>query len=331
MDDKKMLDSYKLILYEKSSKIDFETFLKQIPKNYIGNIFKEKEHDTIGRSGGSPTWFSSYYFEDNNIVNRRVAIHKDYDYDEPMAAYAEKLWSILGKDILNKSCRVPDIDIVYSEDKNHPETISYRVLDNDIEDLTLMSIVLDIKFEQERKKMRDHCQIEELLDCIKLFVNNEDNYKEIEENVIHAILLDCMSNNSDRHPNNWGIVRNKLTNKYELALFDHSNSFRNLIIDCIGMGNAIWSPTYLKIDKNYRNNKYILGDMGKEITKYIQKSYPQYFNGFVNNLNEGLPKFISQINSERILQKEIKKIISILQLKQKYLNSIKERGEIDDE
>ena len=77
-------------------------------------IFREVQRDTVGKSGASPTWGYVYYNINGKMKFKGIALNKEYDYDCPMAAYGEKVWSIFGKAILGESVRVPQIEIVES-------------------------------------------------------------------------------------------------------------------------------------------------------------------------------------------------------------------------
>lgn len=78
-------------------------------------LFRELQRDTIGKSGSSPTWGYVYSNEDGNLKFKGIALRKEYEDDFPLAAYSEKTWSILGKQLLGDSVRVADIDVVESK------------------------------------------------------------------------------------------------------------------------------------------------------------------------------------------------------------------------
>ena len=88
------------------------TIIKQTPE-YESDIFRDEiktdmvfmevQRDTIGKSGACPTWG---YVYNNKGVFKGTALHKEYDYDYPMAAYGEKAWSIFGREVLGESVRV---------------------------------------------------------------------------------------------------------------------------------------------------------------------------------------------------------------------------------
>ncbi len=342
-------ESYLLCFYRKSDNRTFTEFLETLPNGYKGMVFREVEKDTVGKSGSNPTWVSSYYydsktsyynenelsFDEETKKSRRMALYKEYDYDEPMAAYAEKIWSLLGKNILPR-CRVPDIDVVYKSEKakDLAETISYRVLDRDTEELILMSVVLDFKYASEKNKMRNYCRIEEILECIKQgrYYTDESNYLQIEEDIIHTALLDCISNNGDRHPKNWGIVMNKMTGEYSVALFDHSNSFRNVISPQVGMRGSNWCTIYFRLDEKYKERNLLCGESGDKMIQYLYSKYPQYVNSFMKNFESGYPNFTEEINRIQMFKDggvKVDSIIKDIKNKANYIHRVlDERGEI---
>ena len=92
-------------------------------------VFREIQKDTIGKSGASPTWGYTYYNEKGKMKFKGIALHKEYDYDYPLSAYGEKVWSIFGKELLNESVKVPNIEIV-SNNLGQDEIISYILFYN---------------------------------------------------------------------------------------------------------------------------------------------------------------------------------------------------------
>lgn len=260
-------------------------------------VFKEIQKDTIGRSGSSPTWGAVYENKDGNLNFKAIGLYKEYDYDIPDAAYGEKIWSILGKKIL-KNVRVPNIDVV-EERKGDACCISYRLLNNDTEDMIHIRDILYHHYEREElKKKRDLFQIDDILKCVKTQVPDEENYKEIEKAMIQTILLDCVTNNADRHSNNWAIIRNKATNKYELAAYDHSSSLVDLLNDKRYHTAKGWVGSYIIIDERYR--KIGLGNPGDVLIEYISKKFPEYYEEFTNNYVSNLDEALEEIKNSNL-------------------------------
>ena len=114
-------------------------------------VFREVQRDTVGRSGGSPTWGYVYINVNGKMKFKGTALHKEYDYDYPMAAYGEKTWSISGREVLGESVRVPYIELV-EQRPGQAEILSYRVMDNDTEDMIHIKDILFKKFQREEIK-----------------------------------------------------------------------------------------------------------------------------------------------------------------------------------
>lgn len=245
-------------------------------------IFKQILRDTMGNSGSNPVWGHVYDNESEKLTYRGIGLYKEFDYDFPKGADAEKVWSIIGKKVLPQ-VRVPDIDIV-AENKNERGIISYRVLNNDTEDLIHMTDVLYNKFQREElKEQRDLQNLEDFLECLKIQIKDPENYKQIEKAFIQTILLDSITNNRDRHANNWALVRNKTTNKYELALYDHAVSFIDMFEEKKHLTIDGWVGSYIITDENRR--KKDLGDIGKNLVNYIFENYREYFDDFYKNFD----------------------------------------------
>lgn len=291
-------------------------------------LFKEVQRDTVGRSGSSPTWGYVYENKDSKLELKGIALHKEYDYDYPMSAYGEKAWSIFGKEILGESVRVPEIDIV-EQSPGYKEIISYRLMDNDKEDMTHIKDTLFNKFERDEiKAKKDIYTIDELLECVKLEINDEENYKKVEKDIIQVLLLDAVTNNGDRHALNWGLVRDEKTNKHTLAVFDHASAFIDMFEDKSHFLVDGWSSTYVTVGND--KGKHYLGSDGKKVTEYICKEFPEYFDEFVDKFNEKLPEILEQIKQEKMKIDYFRFDLKI-RGKRKYLNKLRSRGELEYE
>ncbi len=200
-------------------------------KKYDADIvFKCIQADLIGNSGSNPTWGQVYEYdeEEGYLKYKGNGLYKEIDYDYPNNAYSEKLFSIIGQRVL-PGVRVPNIDVVQGPYSGHG-IISHILLDNDKEDLIHVRDLLFNKYDRtEVLKRRSVFTIDDILESIKMQVPDEANYKKLEKHIIQTMLLDAVTNNSDRHPNNWALIRNKKTNQYDLAVFDDSAAFIGII------------------------------------------------------------------------------------------------------
>ena len=290
-------------------------------------VFKEIQRDTIGKSSANPTWGEVYEDEDGKKIYKGIGLYKEYDYDIPQAACSEKVWSILGKNILT-DIRVPNIDVV-EEQKGDYGAISYRLLDNDTEDLIHIRDILFHKFEREDlKKKRDMFQIGDILECINKQVNNPENYKKIEKNVIQTLLLDSITNNGDRHSNNWALIRNKKTNKYELAVYDHASSFVDMFKEKKHFTVRGWVGSYIVTDE--RQRRCGIGASGEELIRYISANYREHFEDFCIQFDANLDKSIDEI-SKLGLPIDIVRLKNKLNERRRFLKSLTktEKGEVE--
>ena len=137
-----IFDKKEFYLYRKHEETPFDEFVENIPKDFSGIIFKTIDSDTIGRSNGNPRWGNVFEYSNGKIAEKGIAIYKEPDYDVIDGAYAEKLWSVLGKLVL-PNCRIPDIDIIndkrYSEG---PGVLSYSIVDKQKEDMVDIRTIL---------------------------------------------------------------------------------------------------------------------------------------------------------------------------------------------
>lgn len=314
---------YKFKKYSLNEQSDFQSFLGTLScDGYL--IFKELSRDTVGRSNSNPTWGYVYEYVDGELDFKGIGLHKEYDYDFPYAAYAEKVWSIIGQSVLN-NVRIPNISVV-EELPGFAEVISYRLMDNDKEDLIHMKDILFNKFlRNEIQEKKDIFDIQDILDCVKLQVKDKENYKIIEEAIMQALLLDSITNNGDRHTHNWALIRNKLTNYYDLALFDHSSSFVDMFQEQRHFTVNGWVSSYITFD-NKSKPKTALGESGNVIVNNIYKKYPKYFNNFITNFNKEFDNFCNQIYNEN-LDINMNFFLKRLKDKKNFLDKLQTKGE----
>ena len=270
---------------------------EKLKNENVDIIFKEIQKDTVGRSGARPVWGMLYYNEGGKLTKSGIALFKGYDYDMPIASYSEKIWSIIGNKVLLET-RVPKIDLV-DEGNKEIGVISHRVLNNDQEDLIHIRDVLFNKFERDDFKIRQNVfYIEDLLECIKIQINDSINYEKVKTQVIHTLLLDAITNNGDRHGNNWGLVRDKETNTYHLADFDHSSSFVDLANKKPSHTCRGWVSSYIRTTPEVK--KMMMGNCGDQIIDYISKNYKEDFNNFSQLFNQNLDDIIEEIKNENM-------------------------------
>ena len=289
-------------------------------------LFRELQRDTIGRSGSSPTWGYAYYNENGEPKFKGIALHKEYDYDFPHAAYGEKAWSIFGKELLGDTVRVPNIDVV-EERPGYEEIISYRLMNNDKEDMIHIKDTLFNKFERDEiKAKKDIFTIDEILECVKLQIGNEENYKKIERDMIRVLLLDAVTNNGDRHALNWALVRNEKTNEYTLAVFDHSSAFVDMFQNrAYVLGNG-WNSTYITVGND--RGRHTIGSDGKVVVEHISKQYPEYFEEFYNDFNDKLPSILNLIRQEN-MKIDFRRLTDKMGEKRRFLKKLRYREDFE--
>lgn len=302
-----IFDKKEFYLYRKHEETPFDEFVENIPKDFNGIIFKTIDSDTIGISNGNPRWGNVFEYSNGKIIEKGIAIYKEPDFDILDGAYAEKLWSILGKLVL-PNCRIPNIDII--NDKRYSEApgiLSYSIVNKQKEDMVDIRTILSYNgiTIEEMKQNDDRLYTEELLGYIKNFMGDGDNYKQIEENIVKTILLDCITNSFDRHPDNWALVSDSKTENYQLGLYDNAVSFVNIIDykpGVVTQGN--WGLGFIRVKTKRGTVSY----NSKDIVGYIHEKYPDYYKQFLEDLNINLDKFyaaIHQTKYENAIRKEL--------------------------
>lgn len=305
-----------------------EQWDKQTNTDDIDIVFRKIIKDSVGRSASNPTWGYVFNVRDGKLKLNidPEGLYKEEDYDAPNAPYAEKIFSIIGRSVL-KDTRVPKVDVV-ADTSGEKGLISYKLMNNDLEDMFHISDLMYYKYDREGlKEKKNIFTIEDILTCVKEQVTNKDNYKKIEKSMIHTILLDSVLNNGDRHNNNWALVRNKKTNIYELAAFDHSSSLVDMIEDQRFFAYNGWVSSYIMAQEN-NNIKIRKGSVGKDLIEYISKNYSEYFEEFVDIFNERKPAFMEEIKEEK-LPVNMLRLESKLNERNRYLNKIRSRGDVE--
>ena len=320
--DKKLIKTISII---KQNQENISTVFQDGVKTDM--LFRELQKDTVGRSGSSPTWGYVYFNQEGKLKFTGIALHKEYDYDFPYAAYGEKTWSIFGKELLGDTVRVPDIDIV-EEKKGYPEIISYRLMNNDREDMIHIKDTLFNKFERDEiRAKKDIFTIDEILECVKLQIENDENYKKIERDIIRVLLLDSITNNGDRHALNWALVRDEKTGEYSLAVFDHASAFVDMFERSYILGNG-WSTSYVTVGND--RGRHTIGSDGKVVVEYISQEYPEYFEEFCNNFEAKLPNIMELVRQEE-MKIDFRRLSDKIGEKKRFLRRLRNKGEIEYE
>ena len=260
--------------------------------------------DTVGTTFGA-----SWVYVFNEKHNKKVALYKPIDYDEPLGAYAELLYSHIAKLCFsNIRIRVPEINMVM--ENNNLGILSYSIVNSITEDLIHVDSLLFYKYERKELKTFFTLGVKDIFECIGHEVCNEENFIEIQKSVIFTILLDAFTNNVGRHGKNWGLVRNKVSDYYELAIFDNVKSFINMFGNRTGYKDKdLWVIEYNGIVSSSKL------ETGYEVCKFIKENYPDYFNEFISILKSVEKMFsedissISEIDTSRVstqLKKKIK-------------------------
>ncbi len=220
------------------------------------------------------------------------------------------------------------IDVV-EEEPNHDGIISYRLMDNDKEDMIHIRDTLFNKFEREEiKQKKDIFSLDEILECVKLQLSNSQNYEQVEKAIIYVLLLDSVTNNGDRHAFNWALVRNKKTNYYDLAVFDHSSTLIDMLKKDIFRKPMMWNGSYITVGED--KGKTNIGSNGEKLVNYIFKNYPEYFEGFSDIFEKRIPTIIEQLRKEN-MNIDVDVLYTKLREKNRFLHKLKSKGELEYE
>lgn len=194
------------------------------------------------------------------------------DYASFAASVHEKLFSELANCLLKGvEVRIPTIDIVQLDDDSEPRTLSYNVADDGAQ-LFLMENVLfsaEELIEAQRDSQQSRLSIEQFLERVREFiklnikmqVQNEpfrdaretlvdkierktnEQYANVEKEILTVLLMDSILNNADRHGCNWALVLDKDGN-WHVAIWDHETSMLGLACTELSRPSICWGKNW---------------------------------------------------------------------------------------
>lgn len=200
-------------------------------------------------------------------------------------------------------------------------TIIKDSIDEINKDTTLDSFLKELSTKSDRKisekeiksiNLKD-TNLEQVLSGIKkISAEKTQNYEELKKSIIQATTFDLMTNNVDRHLNNWSLIRNKKTDNYVLGLFDHAASFLNMAFD---MDNPFisrdfcgenWQPSSVLLDNpnDIKNSQ----SKGKDVLKYLMENHREDTLEILQKLYDRLPQIEKAIGYETIPNDEFLKL-----------------------
>ena len=157
---------------------------------------------------------------------------------------------------------------------------------------------------------------------LEMILNSLKEFKGLEEKFIEIIFFDYIIGNTDRHQNNWGVIKNNGDIREIAPIYDNGSSLcsyikEEKIKDFLGKDKIRFeSLVNTKSTSRIRINKYKKKEPTHlEVITYLKENKNQEFNKNLNRINERLNKKeveniidnIEEISEER--KKLIKKYI----------------------
>lgn len=265
-----------------------------LPSDFKGLQFRYLEIDKIGTSGN----YWGYVSEaDSNLdkirpqvarafgptIGERAALLKYNDYDYSDISVNEWLYGEIAKLLLHE-VRVPEIQRVSL--KGEPGLLSYSLLPkNHVEELFHMEDIISLKFgDINSQKFYRSFGIKDIIECVGDFISDKKNSEIVTSGIINTTILDCITNNVDRHGRNWGLIRNIENGWFDLFVVDHSLAFINMIdtrpgvVDPSGYTNSVVASFSSKRAP----------ESAKKVLEYIQSNFPNEFTIMGNRISEHL-------------------------------------------
>lgn len=270
------------------------------PKDFEGLQFRFSSLDSVGTSCGNKWGYVSRVYPGKQslkikpqfvtvfgrLQGEKAVLLKQSDGDYSDISVNEWLYSQLGRLLLDE-VKVPRIKRVYYKYDN--SMLSYSLLtDLHNEELFHMEDIISLKLgDPQQQKYYSSFGINDILECMHKFVDNPEDAKRIETGIITTTILDCITNNVDRHGKNWGVIRHSLDNSYDLFAVDHSLAFTNMIdprpgvVDPSGYPNSVVASTTSKGKP----------ESARKTLAYIQKNFPEEFELMTQRMKD----YISEI------------------------------------
>lgn len=138
----------------------------------------------------------------------------------------------------------------------------------------------------------------------------QQNYQDIEKSIIQVTIADLFTQNSDRHLNNWALIRDKKTDRYSLGLFDHATTFNmSLKNDVVGFSQSElrenWAITSVLVEDGKRKSSN-----GIDLFRYIMEHHREYAVEILQQLHDKMPEIEQAIGYETIPNAEYNKLSS---------------------
>lgn len=163
----------KLIMIQGENNVPLSKYKESVPDDFVGILLIKIREDHIGRSSGNAMWCRAFEYVDGEIIDRGMAIHKESDYDYTDYNYNEKVWSLIGKVVLDpEHISVPQVDLakrVEDQSTREPDVISYSVVDQETQEMTMMkTIVFNVLERQDMDQRSDRVPLDIILKSVEL-------------------------------------------------------------------------------------------------------------------------------------------------------------------
>ncbi len=200
-------------------------------------------------------------------------------------------------------------------------TLMKEKIDEIDESTTSKSLLLDLSKAMGREVTQEEVEdiningtnIMLILRNIKALVKNTNrNYKELEKSIVQVTVVDLMTNNIDRHLNNWALIMDKETGRYTLGLFDHATSFFNMSLknDYLAISQKDlkehWATSSVLRDNPIDIEK--VSSNGLDVFRELMENYEPYVIEILQGIHDVLPTFEKAIGYETISDEEFKQL-----------------------
>lgn len=147
-------------------------------------------------------------------------------------------------------------------------------------------------YDPKRRSRQSHHTLENIWKVVeKIFVDDLEGARKAKRTIAGYIVLDALIGNTDRHHENWGVLRQREDNGRMVDMapsFDHASSLGRELMDCrrerLMEENRVGDYAEKGHGAIYRTGNESRGPSPLELVRQATRGYPKFFRPMATNL-----------------------------------------------